>query len=324
MRLLGPAIALLLLVATVAQADNAKLANHLHQLNPGANAGGKSIVGTKPGQSLHGVHGKPNFIIALGDDETIHGASANDELGAIGEDVKIVPSSHGHTLIVGGPHSKIVVTGKGHNLIFSHAKGATIVLESPGDEVIANGPHDKITCAKHSSHELIEIAKGETVSKSCKGHHDTIEPAPAISLSAHSSRATAHRSAIVVGLGTNENPYVAACDDQSQVDCTVSSFAGRTLNGLWANERVPAYQCPANHPYLLNQSYAPFGTSIPKGVEVEGLGPVGVYIEDINSASSPFRVRTRADSSSATNWTLGSASYRVILHCTSNSAHGFT
>src|SRR5829696_3440861 len=217
-RLLGPAIALVLLAAMVARADNEKLAHHLHQLNPGALVGGKSIVGTKPEQELHGVHGKPNFIVALGDDETIHGASKNDELGAIGEGVKIVPPNHGHSLIVGGPHSKIVVPGKGHNLIFSDSKGATIILESPGDEVIATGLHDRIVCKHHAHKELIEVAKGETVSKSCRGHHNEIEHM-APTLSAAKSSAIAHASATVTGDGTDSNPYTADCDDPSQVDC---------------------------------------------------------------------------------------------------------
>src|SRR5262249_54685379 len=160
MRLLGSALALALLVATVARADNEKLAEHLHKLDPGALVGGKSIVGTKPKEELHGSHGKPNFIVALGDEETIHGASADDQIGAIGKGVKLVPSNHGHSLIVAGPDSEVLVSGEGHNLIVSHEKGAKIILESPGDEVIAKGPHDKIVCAKHDSQELIEVAKG--------------------------------------------------------------------------------------------------------------------------------------------------------------------
>jgi hypothetical protein len=295
-----------LLVATVARADNEKLAKHLHKLNPAALVDGESIVGTKPGETLHGVHGKPNFIIALGDDETIHGASHNDELGAIGNDVTILPSSHGHTLIVGGPHSKIVVTGEGHNLIFSHAKGATITLESPADEVIANGPHDKILCAKHSSQELIEVAKGDKVSKSCKGHHDQIEPAPALSLSAHSSAARAHAS--------------AECNLGSVGDCTVRSFT-HTLDGLWVADTVPSTRCFPG--VLVNQNYAPFGTTVIPGIEVEGLGPIGVNI------STPFRDPSEGnrvvgnDGGSATNWVTGSASYTLILHCTTDLARGY-
>ena len=167
MRLLGPAIALALLVATVARADNEKLAKHLRKLDPAAQVGGKSIVGTKPKQELQ---------------------------GAIGKGVKLVPSNHGHSHITAGPDGEVVVSGKGHNLISSHAKGATIILESAGNEVIAKGPNDKVVCAKHANHELIEVAKGETVSKSCKGHHNETEPLAGSSVSARSSSARAHVS----------------------------------------------------------------------------------------------------------------------------------
>jgi hypothetical protein len=313
MRLLGPAIALALLAATLARADNEKLAEHLRKLDPGALVGGKSIVGTEPKEELHGVHGKPNFIIALGDEETIHGASADDQVGAIGKGVKLVPSNHGHSLIVAGPDSEVVVTGKGHNLIYSHAKGATIILESPGDEVIANGPHDRIVCAKHSSQELIEVANGEQVSKSCKGHHNETEPLASSSLSARSSAARAHASA---------GDCVFA-----DVDCT-ESFELRTLNGLWAGEQVPKYSCPGNHPFLLNHSYAPFGARVTPGVEPVVVG--GLIGFDIPGAGytqfyTPglFRAVEIAGQASATSWAFGSSSYRVILHCSSDPAHGY-
>jgi hypothetical protein len=255
--------------------------------------------------------------------------------------VKIVPSNHGHSLIVAGPHSEIVVPGKGHNLIFSHAKGATIILESPGDEVIATGPHDKIVCKHHANHELIEVAEGEKVSKSCRGHHNEIEPAAALSLSAAAAAssarhsATAHASALVIGDGTNEHPFIAPCDNPSQVDCKVSSFPARELAKLWSSEHVPAYKCPDSHPSLLTQNYAPAGTTLLHGVEVQGLGPIGVSISGALRAGiyslghippqlflNDVGTQTGDTASSATNWTLGPASYKVILHCTSDPARG--
>jgi hypothetical protein len=304
-----------------------ELAKHLLALDPAAHLGGESIVGTKPGQALHGVHGKPNFIIALGDGETIHGASSDDELGAgpHAKNVEIIAPAGGHALLVGGPESKIVASGNGHNLIYSHAAGATIVLESPGDEVIANGPHDKIVCAAHASHELIEVADGDKVSKSCKGHHNTTEHLTSSALSARFSAATAHAANWFYGSGSNTDPFVAACDEQSFtfVNCTVT-FGPRQLNGLWSYESVPAYKCPPERPYLVNRSYAPFGTLLPDGVEVSGLGPIGVSIEgtsprtpDRDLATGTF---TGKDYGTATNWVTGSASYRVILHCTSDTS----
>jgi hypothetical protein len=337
LRLLGPAIALLLLaVATVARADIKRFAEHLRELDPGGKVGGKSIVGTKPKEVLHGVHGKPNFIVALGDEETIHGASKNDQIGALGKDVKLVPSNHGHSLIVAGPHSKIAVPGRGHDLIVSHARGATIILKSPADEVIANGPHDRIVCKHHTHRELIEVAKRERVSKSCRGHHNAIERLAGSSLSAHSSAVGVHASVVASGSGTNTDPFVAACDDPSQDPCTVTSFASRTLGGFWANEFVPSYHCPGGsagvgiwgHPFLLNQNYAPFGAVIAPGVEVEGLGDIGARIETTNADDSVrtqgYRVQTDTLRSTATNWTFSPATYRVILHCTINYAQAAT
>ena len=105
----------------------------------------------------------------------------------------------------------------------------------------------------------------------------------------------------------------------------LSSFPYRTLKGLWANEHVPAYQCPAGHGFLQNVRYAPFGTSVPNGVELKGLGPVGVSIpytvfysgEPIPEPKNPYVALGPAKvGSSATNWTTGSAFYKVILHCT--------
>jgi hypothetical protein len=307
MRLLGPAIALLLLVATVASADNEKLAKHLHKLDPGALVGGKSIVGTKPKEGLHGVHGKPNFIIALGDEETIHGASANDEIGAIGKGVKLVPSNHGHSYIAAGPDSEVVVPGKGHNLIVSHAKGATIILESPGDEVIAKGPHDKIVCAKHSSNELIEVAKGEQVSKSCRGHHNTIEPVPKV-LSSHSSAARAHAA--------------AECNLGTVGECT-ETRPTRTLDSLWASERVPASGCGPLM-VLVDHVYQP-GTLILRGIEVKGLEWIAVDIQKpIRDPSLGNRVVGNAEEGYAVNWSLNPQSYTVILHCTTDLSRGYS
>jgi hypothetical protein len=326
------ALSVVVFTGASAEANAGKLAERLRRLDPGALVGGESIVGTRPGRQLAGVHGRPNFIAALGDGSTIHGASKNDQLGAgpHARDVKIIAPARGHSLIVGGPDARIVVSGRGHNLIYSHAAGATIVLDSPGNEVIADGPHDRIVCAKHSSHELIEITRGVKVAKSCKGHHNQIEPAPAAPLSARSSRARAHSSAVVTGDGSSAYPFTADCDDPSRVDCTVSSFAPRTLTGFWANEHVPAYQCPApDHRFLLNQKYAPAGTSLPNGVEVEGLGPIGVSISGVayerlsNGEARNTATATGDTASSATNWEFDTNSYRVILHCTSDPAHGY-
>lgn len=115
--------------------------------------------------------------------------------------------------------------------------------------------------------------------------------------------------------------------------CTVS-FPERTLSGFWANEFVPAYRCPTSgnfykdFPYLVNQNYAPEGTSLRNGVEVQGLGPIGVSILRVSDTTALYHstghlyaTGTETDASSATSWTTGSASYHVVLHCTNDARH---
>jgi hypothetical protein len=137
----------------------------------------------------------------------------------------------------------------------------------------------------------------------------------------------------VTGDGSNGNPYTAPCST-SGVDCTVNSFPARALGGFWSNEYVPAYKCPADHPYLLYRYYAPFGTTLAYGVEVGGLGPVGVSITGISSTKVPrpglppldmvTGTLTGQGYSSATNWDGDGSAYTVILHCTSDQSDGYT
>ena len=133
----------------------------------------------------------------------------------------------------------------------------------------------------------------------------------------------------VTGDGSNDNPFVARCFPVA-VDCPVKSFAARSLDRLWSNENVPAYRCPPDHPYLLKRSLAPFGTLLPFGVAVEGPGPIGVSIAGMSTTVPTGRVwhyatgtLTGAGQSSATNWSLSSSSYKVLLDCTSDPDHGY-
>jgi hypothetical protein len=75
------------------------------------------------------------------------------------------------------------------------------------------------------------------------------------------------------------------------------------------------------------EEHTPSGTTLPNGVEVKGLGPIGVSITEtfssIFGSSLEEGTLTGFPSSSATNWTTGSASYQVILHCTNDSTRGY-
>jgi hypothetical protein len=97
---------------------------------------------------------------------------------------------------------------------------------------------------------------------------------------------------------------------------------------------VPAYQCPTSHPYLYDQNYAPAGTSLPQGVGVVGLGPIGVSITGKVAKEGPpeqdgwiydhaIGTRTGFPDSSATNWEFDTNYYQVQLHCTSNRFNAF-
>ena len=140
------------------------------------------------------------------------------------------------------------------------------------------------------------------------------------------ARATA---ATVGGRGTYDDPYVAPCDNPRGVDCTVNAFPEIILRFFWSTTVVPAYRCPAGHPYLIDQNYVSFGTNVPRGVEIAGLGPVGVSITSFLSVPinrderRATGTRDGPTNASATNWSDGPAAFRVILHCTSDANRGW-
>lgn len=311
-------------------------ASKLLARDPGGRLGGNTIVVTGAGGKVLGVHGRPNFIVSLGSNETIVGGGKGDELGALGHGDTIVAGRGGYELIHAGPGGKVVVGGSGHDLVIVDRPNATIDLESPGDEVIATGHDDHVVCSAHSFHDVIYVHRSDTVDKTCHRHHDQTRPAgqaPAAAASvssgrsahlAHGAGGSAARRTTVSGSGTTADPYRAPCDNPDVDPCTVSSFAPRTLEGFWSGEVVPAYQCPKDHEYLYRKDYSPVGTALSYGVEVEGLGPIGVSIPAFFAWYESDRVHvavataTGKGYSSATSWATGSHSYKVILHCTSN------
>jgi hypothetical protein len=198
------------------------------------------------------------------------------------------------------------------------------VITGPGTNHVdvADGSHrDRVHCSPGSTNRIV-VDRGDRVHRHCRSQASTVlyRQPPA----AHTARQS------VSGDGTNDSPFTAACDDETQTDCTVSSFPGRSLSGLWSNEYVPAYQCPTSHPYLYEQAYNPIGTSLREGVEVSGLGPIGVSITGIHTIPAtllnlPYAAGTRTggSDSSATSWSLGTNSYQVKLHCTNSVFDGY-
>jgi hypothetical protein len=142
--------------------------------------------------------------------------------------------------------------------------------------------------------------------------------------------AGAAQSTTVTGDGSEENPYSTpanGCYDSSDPNShVVNCFASRSLSGWLANEHVPAYQCPPDFPYLLNQNYAPFGTTLINGVSANGLGPLGISITQALTDFVSFTAvgtATGDANSSVTDWDGGTDTYQIFLHCTNDVSRGW-
>jgi len=324
-----------------------RLAARLLRLDPGARLGGNTQMATAAGKRLLGVPGRENVMVGLGPRETIVGGARHDELGIRGAGGRIFGAG-GPDLIHGGPGRDLIHGGPGRDLIYGgpgrdrlrggpgrdrliDGGGATTVRAGSGrDRVdVADGQgDDRVLCAA-GSRARIEADRGDRIGPACIGRLSRVSyrraaagPPPA---------RVAQQP--VTGDGGNGNPFTAPCDNPSLVDCTVSSFAPRRLGGFWSNEYVPAYKCPADHPYLQRKSYEPLGTQLgAPGIEVQGLGPVGVSLSGPSRTTAtapplgvPVFVATGTQTgfglSSATNWDGEGSTYKVILHCTSLVCH---
>ena len=286
----------------------------LRDRDPGARVDGNTTVVSGNGERVTGVRHRPNFMIALGSRDKIIGGSENSELGALGPRDTILANA-GHELVVGGPHDTVVSTGPGHDLLVDAHSDATIDVQSPATEVIVTGHNDHVVCSGDSFHDKIYANRSDTISQTCRRHHNLVRADSQVAFASDFSPPTAHAAGTlpVFGSGTNSDPYIRGCESATS-SCTVE-FPPRTLSGFWSNETVPAYRCPSAFPYLTSENLAPFGTTIPNGVEIRGLGDIGVYIPvALYGPTKP--VGTSTDAAGATNWTFGSASYQVILHCT--------
>lgn len=296
--------------------------------DPGARLGGNTIVGTGTGARVFGVPDRPNFIAALGSGETIVGGARSDQLGALADNVTI-RGGGGNDLINGG-RGATIFGGPGRDLIIDRKDDATVRLTSSGNEVVVSGRNDRVLCAKGSRNNIVHAGASDFVSRTCHTAGARVLAVrdfdPALSAQASEQPYLSRPSpppaqaAQVKGAGTNNDPYHKACDVPGQ-GCNVT-FPARSLTGFWANESVPAYGCPPTNIHLNSTTYAPFGTSLPPGVEVRGLGRIGVAITATGQylVEGIYADRTSIGfpDSSATNWTGGTHKYQVILHCTSS------
>jgi RTX calcium-binding nonapeptide repeat (4 copies) len=327
-----------------------RLAARVMRLDPGARIGGNTQVATAPGARLVGVPHRVNFMVALGPRERLVGGARADQLGAHGAAGARIHGAGGDDLIHGGHWGRhgvgggqLLAGGPGGDLIYGEAgrdrlrggpgndrlidgRGATTARPGPGANVVdvADGQGDDRVLCVARAHDRIRADRGDRVGPACDRQPSRVRRgAPS------GPRAQA---AAVTGDGSNDHPFTAPVDDPTAVDSAVSSFASRSLSGWLSNEYVPAYKCPdlagsPPHPLLLDQGYAPFGTDLPEGVEVQGLGPIGVSITGINVSPDDrlsIGTLTGFSNSSATNWKGGTQSYQVVLHCTNDRSHGWS
>jgi RTX calcium-binding nonapeptide repeat (4 copies) len=312
----------------------------------GARGHGARIRGARGPDLIHGGRGDQRLHGGHGHD-MVHGGRGHDIIhGGHGHD--IVRAGHGHDIIRGGHGHDRIHGGRGRDRIHGGAgrdrlegghgrdrlidrEGATVAVAGPGDHVdVADGDRDRVACAAGSTNRIV-VDRDDRLHPNCRG------PASSVSYrrpsngaqAADAPAAHAAQQPPVSGAGTYDSPYTAECIDQQNVNCTVTSHASRSLTGLWANEYVPAYQCPTSHPYLYDQNYAPAGTALPQGVAVAGLGPIGVSITGTKTREGPpeqdgyiyehtIATSTGLPDSSAITWETDTNSYQVYLHCTSD------
>jgi hypothetical protein len=346
-RLLVGALALVIAAATLVLAlagdawaggGNKRLAKLLLQRDPGAAVGGKTQVATAAGAVLRGKPGRINFMMALGDRQRLFGSNVHDELGAYhGTDGVRIHSRGGHDLIHGMRGDQLLDGGRGDDGIYggggddriTGGAGDDRIIDKQGRSIIVTGSgRDRVDVGDGDADDRVICSPG-AIDRVAADADDELHPGCRREAA---SRATAEASQSVTGSGTNDDPYVSDCADRQADKCVLTEFDERRLSDMWSHEYVPAYQCNVHtqptHPYLLNQNYAPAGTTLPKGVEVIGLGPISVSITGIAPGSNigllyGIGTLTGGLNSSATSWSFSSNTYRVQLHCSRNLSDGY-
>jgi hypothetical protein len=337
--LIGAGLGVSALESAAASSSSDRLVQRLMRLDPGARLGGNTQVSAAPRARLVGVPRRHNAILGLGRGQLVLGGRGHDQLGAQADGTRILGGA-GPDLIRAGAGDQVLSGGRGHDHIFGgpgddrleggpgddrliDRDGATMVLPGAGTNRVdvADGDGDeRVRCAPGSTNR-IRADRDDRLHPSCRRGASTVRymGTPSGNPPAHAAQQP------VSGDGSNGNPYIAECDDGSGVFCSVSSFASRSLSGLWKNEYVPAYECPTSHPWLHNQNFAPGGTALPLGVEVRGLGPIAVSITGVSTTTDSFAngTATGFPNSSATSWSLGTNAYQVVLHCTNLSGANY-
>ena len=136
-------------------------------------------------------------------------------------------------------------------------------------------------------------------------------------------------STAAAGRGTNNDPYSGSCTEEVEGSCVVS-FDRRLLRpGLVKSDYVPAYRCPASHPWLLKKTLTE-GRILPAGVKFTADPDVAVNITGVSKKEGKTEKQghkvyafdyatgtlTGFPNSSVTNWGARDAYYRLSLYCT--------
>jgi len=311
-----------------------------------------AYVGTRVVRIYGG--GGPDLIHGMGLSGRLFGGAGHDLIyGGPGDDVidagsgdDTIYGGRGNDTIKGGPGNDTIYGGRGNDTIRG-GSGNDRIIAVHGDATVVTGPgrtlvyvrdrraDDRVICPS-GGHTQVLADRGDRLWGGCRR-------LPATAVSMFTGLIPGLRGAkaaqAVSGDGSMGNPFATDCvptPPTQFANCVEVSFASRTLTGLWANEYVPSYACPDDasdmgdaHTFLYNQNFAPGGTTVPNGVYVYGLGPIGVSItETAAGANSQWGERepdledqagqtvTGFPASSATNWTSGKNSYRLQLACT--------
>jgi Ca2+-binding RTX toxin-like protein len=286
------------------------------------------IHGGRGHQRLHGGAGH-DFIHGGHGHDRIHAGHGHDRIHA-GHGHDMIRGGHGHDRIHGGAGRDRLMGGPGRDRLIDR-QGATVAVPGPGRNHVdvADGNRDRVACAAGSTNRIV-VDRGDRLHPNCRAASASSVSyrRPPNGAGAQPPEApAAHAAQSVSGDGSNDNPYVAECTQPQYVICHTPYFTARSLTGLWANEYVPAHQCPPSHPFLYDENYAPAGTALPQGVAVLGLGPIGVSITGVkmkrvtvNEITSIYTIGTSTGwpNSSATNWEIDTNSYQVQLFCTSD------
>jgi RTX calcium-binding nonapeptide repeat (4 copies) len=291
-----------------------QLAAELLRRDPGKRLGGDTIVGVANGDLLLGSPNHVNFMAALGSGETLVGGNKGNEMGAfLGKNATIKGGKRGD-LIDGGLGHDTLSGGAGNDLITDIKGTATIYTGSGRNDVeVAGHPgtRDRVLCAAGSV-DHIYANRGDYIAPSCR--------------KAAGSKVVYKRPALAAA----NTPRVSSAGNCTGlvVDCEFLVKEGNLI-GFWDSDSIPAADCPASHPYLLNQA---FDVLFTRGVRVNPPADsgtvitVGYYVEPSLKGFEPNSgYAIGIYNGSVTSWTFDhNEHWAVYLNCSSDKSHGWT